>query len=140
MKIRVVCKDDLLPCYAKPGDVGMDLKADIESPVLIRPQQSALIGTGLKIELPPAVMAVVHPRSGLASKHLVMTSTGIIDTGYRGEIKVNLMNLGQTAISVKPGMRIAQLVFQPVYFAEFEQVDELTETPRGGDGFGSTGV
>ena len=138
MKIRIVCKD--IPVYAKPGDVGVDLKADIAEPVIIKPGGRALIPTGLKIELPPAVMAVVHPRSGLASKQGLICSTGIIDTGYRGEIKVNLLYHGRDFIVVQPGTRIAQLVFQPVIFAEFEQVDKLTETQRGEGGFGSTGV
>ena len=90
--------------------------------------------------MPPGMMATVHPRSGLASKFGLVCVTGIIDTGYRGEIQVTLINLGSWGVLINPGDRIAQLVFQPVYYVEFEPVQELSESERGEGGFGHTGV
>jgi len=140
MNIKVQAKTERIPQYQKPGDVGADLYADIENRQKIFVGHRVLIPTGVRLELPEGVMAVVHPRSGMAYRCGLVAVTGIIDTGYRGEIMVNMLNLGERVQYIEPGDRIAQLVFQPVIYAQFEQVDELSETERGDGGFGHTGV
>lgn len=129
-----------LPSYAKSGDAGVDLHATKD--VIVHPMDRALIPTGIAIQLPRGVEAQVRSRSGLALKKgvFVLNSPGTIDSGYTGEIGVILFNTTNEPFSVKRGDRIAQLVFSPVYQAEFKEVDELEETERGGGGFGSTGV
>jgi dUTP pyrophosphatase len=130
----------ILPQYANPGDAGMDLCA-VEA-MSIGPGQTGLVPTGIAIALPPNTEAQVRPRSGLALKHslTVLNSPGTVDQGYRGEIKVILINHGQEAFEVEAGMRIAQLVICPVIYARVEEVSELSETIRGEDGFGSSGI
>lgn len=127
--------------YAHEGDAGIDLRADEDYTVWTNSRQ--LIGTGLSIALPEGYAAFVMPRSGLAVKHgvTVLNSPGVIDSGYRGEIKVPLYNSDQyTPFEVKKGDRIAQLVIMPVVRAELNRVDSLDITERGANGFGSTGV
>ncbi len=102
-----------MPKYQQPGDVGADLKCAEDKPLKVLPGKNELFKTGVRIELPHDIMATVHPRSGLAKKGIIVI-TGLIDTGYRGEIKVNLANFSNTAVEIKPGDRIAQLVFNPV--------------------------
>ncbi|GAA3947401.1 dUTP diphosphatase [Microbacterium soli] len=129
-----------LPSYANPGDAGADLVAT-ES-VRLAPGERALIGTGVRIALPEGHAAFVVPRSGLAAKHgiTVVNSPGTVDAGYRGEIKVCLLNTDSThAYDVAVGDRIAQLIVMPVIRARFEPVEELPESVRGEGGFGSTG-
>lgn len=128
------------PGYAHPGDAGADL-ASTEARTLA-PGERALIGTGVRIALPEGYAAFVVPRSGLATKHgiTIVNSPGTVDAGYRGEIKVNLLNTdSERAYDVGVGDRIAQLIIMPVVQAQFEAVDELPESVRGADGFGSTG-
>ena len=129
-----------LPSYAKSGDAGVDLHATKD--VIVHPMDRTLIPTGIAIQLPRGVEAQVRSRSGLALKKgiFVLNSPGTIDSGYTGEIGVILFNTTNESFCVKRGDRIAQLVFSPVYQAEFKEVDELEETERGGGGFGSTGV
>lgn len=129
-----------LPSYAKSGDAGVDLHATKD--VIVHPMDRTLIPTGIAIQLPRGVEAQVRSRSGLALKKgiFVLNSPGTIDSGYTGEIGVILFNTTNEPFCVKRGDRIAQLVFSPVYQAEFKEVDELEETERGGGGFGSTGV
>ena len=130
----------LLPSYAHDGDAGADLcaAADVE----LAPGQRALVPTGIAIELPPGFVGLVHPRSGLASRHgvTVLNAPGTVDAGYRGEIMVNLINHDpvQTAVIVR-GDRIAQLVVQRVEQADFHLVEELSGSARGTGGHGSTG-
>ncbi|HEY0358643.1 MAG TPA: dUTP diphosphatase [Mycobacteriales bacterium] len=128
-----------LPTYAHPGDAGADLvaAADTELP----PGGRALVGTGIAIALPVGYAAFVHPRSGLAAKLGVTTlnAPGTVDAGYRGEIRVNLVNHGADPVVVRRGDRIAQLVVQRVEQAEFTVVDVLPESVRGTGGHGSTG-
>ena len=140
MKIEIVGDVAQLPKYALPGDAGMDLKAS--ETVLIGPGERALVPTGIKLALPDGVVALVHPRSGLALKHgiTVLNSPGTIDSNYRGEIGVILHNTSSEWFDVDRGDRIAQLVFQQVLTVEFEQVDVLSESVRGDSGFGSTGA
>lgn len=131
--------DAVLPAYARPGDAGMDVCA-CEAATL-RPGERRLVKTGLVMELPPGTEAQMRPRSGLAFKNgiTLLNTPGTIDEGYRGEVGVILINLGQEPFEILPGMRIAQMVIAPVLRAAVSEVDAVTETARGGGGFGSTG-
>jgi dUTP pyrophosphatase len=129
-----------LPAYAHPGDAGADLCAATE--VVLPPGGRATVGTGIAIAVPDGYAAFVHPRSGLASRHgiTLVNAPGTVDAGYRGEVKVVLLNTDLTEpFTVRRGDRIAQLVVQPVTRARFLDSDELPPTPRGDGGFGSTG-
>jgi len=129
-----------LPAYAHPGDAGADLCAATE--VVLSPGGRATVGTGIAIAVPDGYAAFVHPRSGLASRHgiTLVNAPGTVDAGYRGEVKVVLLNTDLTEpFTVRRGDRIAQLVVQPVTRARFLDSDELPPTPRGDGGFGSTG-
>ena len=130
-----------LPAYAHPGDAGADLSAaeDVE----LGPGERALVRTGIAIALPPGYAAFVHPRSGLAAKHgvTIVNAPGTVDAGYRGEIKVTLLNTDREhPVSFRRGDRIAQLVIQQVARPVFHEVDELPGSARGDGGFGSTGI
>jgi dUTP pyrophosphatase len=144
--IAIRCKSnsaDLLPRYQSPGSSGADLHADIPAgrSVAIPPGRSARIPTGVYLEIPPGYEAQVRPRSGLSSGHgiTVLNAPGTIDSDYRGEIQVLLMNLGTEPFLVRRGARIAQIVFAPVVRAEFRLQPQLAESERGEGGFGSTG-
>lgn len=129
-----------VPFYANPGDAGADLVAT--EAVRLEPGQRALIGTGVRIALPEGYAAFVVPRSGLAARHgiTVVNAPGTVDAGYRGEIKVSLLNTdSEHAYDVAVGDRIAQLIVMPVVQARFEPVAELPASVRGEGGFGSTG-
>jgi dUTP pyrophosphatase len=129
-----------LPAYAHPGDAGADLRAATE--VVLPPGGRATVGTGIAIAVPDGYAAFVHPRSGLASRHGVtlVNAPGTVDAGYRGEVKVVLLNTDpDEPFTVRRGDRIAQLVVQPVTRARFLDAAELPPTPRGEGGFGSTG-
>lgn len=129
-----------VPGYAHPGDAGADLVA--AEAVHLGPGERALVGTGVRIALPDGYAAFVVPRSGLAAKHgiSIVNSPGTVDAGYRGEIKVSLINTDiHSAYDVAVGDRIAQLIIMPVTRATFLPVDELPESVRGAGGFGSTG-
>jgi len=129
-----------LPAYAHPGDAGADLVA--ASDITLKPGERGLVGTGIAIALPDGYAAFVHPRSGLAAKHGVtlVNAPGTVDAGYRGEIRVNLINLDQhAAITLRRGDRIAQLVIQQIEKARFVEVATLPGSARGDGGHGSTG-
>ena len=128
-----------LPRYETPGAAGLDLRAD--EPVTLAPGERRLVPTGLAIELPPGFEGQVRPRSGLAVRHGVgmVNAPGTIDSDYRGEVGVVLVNHGQAPVSFARGDRIAQLVIAPVVRAELELVGALSSTGRGQGGFGSTG-
>jgi dUTP pyrophosphatase len=129
-----------LPAYARPGDAGADLFAAED--VDLAPGERALVRTGIAIALPPGYAGFVHPRSGLAARHGVtlVNAPGTIDAGYRGEIKVILLNTDLTrAVSLRRGDRVAQLVVQRVESVTFREVPALPESARGDNGFGSTG-
>ena len=129
-----------LPAYAHPGDAGADLCA--VSDVVLPPGGRATVGTGMAVAVPDGYAAFVHPRSGLASRHgiTVVNAPGTVDAGYRGEVKVVLLNTDRAEpFTVRRGDRIAQLVVQPVTRVRFLDVAELPGTPRGEGGFGSTG-
>lgn len=131
-----------LPRYMTAGAAGMDLLADVTEPVELAPGGRALIPTGIAIEIPPGCEAQVRPRSGLALRHGVtlLNSPGTIDSDYRGEIQVLLINLGDRRYTVHRGDRIAQMIVAPVVRAELCEVDSLAGSHRGPGGFGHTGV
>ena len=142
MKVEIVNKSGQpLPAYATELSAGMDLRADLESPVTLGPLERALVPTGLFIALPAGYEAQVRPRSGLAAKHgiTVLNTPGTIDADYRGEIKVILVNLSNTPFEIVPGERIAQMVVARHERVEWDEVEVLDETVRGAGGFGSTG-
>jgi dUTP pyrophosphatase len=135
-------KDLPLPEYATSQSAGVDLMAAIDSDMVLKPLQRALVPTGIAIALPANFEAQIRPRSGLALKHGIslVNTPGTIDADYRGEIKVLVINLGQEDFVVTRGMRIAQMVVAPVIQVGFASVDSLDETARSDGGFGSTGV
>lgn len=138
----VLADENLEPVYASSHAAGADLKANIESPVEISPGSSALIPTGIRVEIPEGYEIQIRPRSGLALKNqiTVLNTPGTIDADYRGEIGVILINHGKIPFSVTRGMRIAQMVVCPVYQANFLMAAALSATQRGDNGFGHTGI
>ena len=143
MKVQVVNKGHQpLPAYATVQSAGMDLRANIDEPIVLKPLERRLIPTGLHIALPAGYEAQVRPRSGLALKKgiTVLNSPGTIDADYRGEVGVLLINLSQEDFVVNDGERIAQMVIARHEQAEFVEADVLDETERGDGGYGHTGV
>ena len=140
LRFKRVHPDAVLPSYAHPSDAGMDVRS-VED-LTLAPGKRALVHTGLVMLLPPMYEAQVRPRSGLALMNgvTVLNSPGTIDSGYRGEIGVILINLGETEFVVRKGDKVAQLVIAPVTQPEVVEVSEIDETDRGSGGFGSTGV
>lgn len=139
LRVTRLRDDARLPRYAHPGDAGLDLAAAV--PVSLAAGARAAVPTGLAVAIPDGWVGLVHPRSGLARRHgvTVLNTPGTVDAGYRGELVVLLVNLGDEQVSLEPGERIAQLVLQRVGRADVVEVDELDETARGDGGFGSTG-
>jgi dUTP pyrophosphatase len=137
--VLITALPGFLPSYAKAGDAGADLRSTAN--LKIASGDRALVSTGVSIALPNGYVGLVHPRSGLALKHgiTVLNSPGTVDSGYRGEIMVTLINTSNTDFEIKTGDRIAQLLIQRVEKANFIEVVELPGTSRGVDGFGSTG-
>ncbi|KUM30723.1 dUTP diphosphatase [Glutamicibacter mishrai] len=138
--IKMLDSDLPVPSYAHPSDAGADLHA--REGLVLEPGERALVRTGIALAIPHGYVGLVHPRSGLATKHgiTVVNAPGTVDAGYRGEIMVTLLNTDKReAFSINRGDRIAQLVIQKVEQAAFTQVDSLEETARGAGGFGSTG-
>ena len=142
LKISRIHPDVIVPEYESEGAAGMDLRAFLDEDVSISPLGRAKIPTGLRIEIPAGYEGQVRPRSGLAYKFgvTVLNSPGTIDSDYRGDLDVILVNLGAETYTVKNGDRIAQLVIAPVIRAAVTQVSELSSTERGVGGFGSTGI
>ncbi len=129
------------PAYAKPGDAGADLRSRIDFE--LEPGERALVPTGVAIALPEGYVGLVHPRSGLATKNgiTIVNAPGTVDSGYRGELMVTLLNTDKTkSFHVQRGDRIAQLIIQKYEHATFPVVDELDQTDRGSSGFGSSGI
>jgi dUTP pyrophosphatase len=141
IKIKKLKDDAKLPYYASKGAAGMDVSALLENDVPLESGETFLVQTGLAIEIPDGYEMQVRPRSGLAIKHgvTVLNAPGTIDSDYRGELCVILINLSNTAYTLKNGERIAQLIVSPVCKAQLHLVSELSETTRGAGGFGSTG-
>lgn len=143
MQVRITNKSrHALPAYQSVAAAGMDLRADLEAPLTLKPLQRMLIPTGLFIELPLGFEAQVRPRSGLAYKHglTVLNSPGTIDADYRGEIRVLLVNISDEAFVVNDGERIAQLVIARHENVEWVEAEALSDTARGNGGFGSSGT
>ena len=142
MQVKIVNKSKhSLPEYATVLSAGMDLRANIDEPVTLKPLQRSLIPTGIYIQLPEGYEAQIRPRSGLAVKHgiSIVNSPGTIDADYRGEIRVILVNLSSDDFVINDGERICQMVIAQHARVEWQQVDDLDETERGSGGFGHTG-
>jgi len=142
MEVKVVNKSSFeLPEYATENSAGLDLRANIDDEVVLGPLDRVIIPTGLFLEIPVGFEAQVRPRSGMAIKHgiTVINSPGTIDADYRGEVKVGLVNISHDSYSIKPGDRIAQIVFAKHETISWLQVELLSETDRGEGGFGHTG-
>ena len=132
-----------LPARATPGSAGVDLRACLDAPLTLEPGDAKLVNTGLAIHLEdPGLAAVILPRSGLGHKHGIVLGNlvGLIDSDYQGELLVSCWNRGGKPFTIEPGERIAQLVIVPVVHAEFEVVEQFTESSRGAGGFGHTGT
>jgi len=143
MKIKIVNSSrHALPSYETSSSAGMDLRANLDEPFVLKPLQRALISTGLFIELPVGFEAQIRPRSGLAIKKgiTLLNSPGTIDADYRGEIKIILANISTEDFIINDGERIAQMIIARHEKAEWIEVEELVETGRGAGGFGSTGT
>ena len=139
--IKKTNKEVITPKYKTDGSSGVDLSAFLEKKVVIKPNSSELIPTGLQVAIPEELEIQIRPRSGLAAKESigVLNSPGTIDSDYRGELKIILFNHGKEDFIINNGDRIAQMVLVPILKMEFEEVDSLPETIRGQGGFGSTG-
>ena len=140
--IKRLSKDIILPKYETSGSSGLDLSANIKTPVKIEPGKTTIIPTGISVAIPKNFEIQIRPRSGLAAKNqiTVLNTPGTIDADYRGEIKVILINLSKETFIVENGARIAQMVVCPVIKAKLKEVEILDNTSRGSGGFGSTGM
>ena len=142
MKVKIVNRSPYpLPAYATALSAGMDLRADLQEPLVLGTLERAMVPTGLYIELPAGFEAQIRPRSGLAAKHgiSIVNAPGTVDADYRGEIRVILVNLSNEPFTIEPGERIAQMVVARHEQVEWESVEALSESGRGSGGFGSTG-
>ena len=143
MEVKIINKSHHpLPGYATPLSAGMDIRANLAEPVVLKPFERKLIPTGLYIALPEGYEAQMRPRSGLALKYgiTLLNTPGTIDADYRGEIAVGLVHLGTEPVVIRPGDRIAQLLVLPILRPVFDVADSLPDTARGSGGFGSTGI
>lgn len=138
LKIKKLQTDAILPSYAKKGDAGMDIFASEN--LTLNPGERGIVKTGISVEFPEGYVFLVWDKSGISSKTGVTTLAGVIDAGYRGEIGIAVINLGQESYTFEKGKKVAQGLIQPVVEAEIEEVDILSDSARGEDGFGSTGV
>lgn len=143
MKVQIINNSKHeLPAYATNGSAGMDLRANIEEPIILQPMQRVLVPTGIKIALPIGYEVQVRPRSGMALKHGITCANtpGTVDADYRGDVGVILINLSDKPFTINDGDRIAQMVVNKYERIEWEPVTELSETERGEGGFGHTGI
>jgi dUTP pyrophosphatase len=140
--IKRLSENISLPKYETDGSSGMDLAANVDKEIIIKPGKFAIIPTGLAVSIPKNYEIQIRPRSGLAAKNQisVLNTPGTIDADYRGELKVILINLGEKCFTIQSGLRIAQMVLCPVSRASLKEVDKLEKTERGTGGFGSTGT
>lgn len=141
MKVNVLNRSNFpLPAYQTDGSAGVDLQADIREPITLGPLERRLIPTGLSIALPPGFEAQIRARSGLSTKHgiTLINAVGTIDSDYRGEIKIGLVNLSHEPYTITPGERVAQMIITRYERVDFHIVETLDETGRGEGGFGST--
>lgn len=144
MKVKIKTLEHFrgeLPQYQSKGASGFDVRAQLTTPMTLKPGERALVPTGLSFEIPLGYEIQARPRSGFAAKQglTVLNTPGTIDADYRGEVKIIIINLGQDAILLQDQERVAQLVLAPVWQAQFEVVEDLSDTERGAGGFGSTG-
>lgn len=142
LKILDARMRDYLPAYGTPGSAGLDLRACLDAPLVLRPGETALVRTGLAIHVAdPGYAALILPRSGLGHKHGIVLGNlvGLIDSDYQGELMISTWNRGQTEFTLNPFDRLAQLVIVPVMQASFNLVDAFADSERGAGGFGSTG-
>ena len=142
MEIRIVSKGGALPAYATEGSSGADLRAYIEEPITLMPGERRLVPTGIFVEIPQGVEAQIRARSGLAIKHGIGLGHGVgtVDSDYRGEWNIPLINWGQEPYTIHSGDRIAQVIFSRYEKADFVSVSQISETERGAGGFGHTGI
>ncbi len=143
MKVKIINQSDMkLPKYETIGSAGMDLLANVEEPMTLEPMQRSLVPTGLFIEIPEGFEGQVRPRSGLAIKHgiTLINCVGTIDSDYRGELCIPMVNLGSEPFVIEKGDRVAQLVICQYKRVELVEVEEIADSQRGEGGFGSTGV
>lgn len=142
LDVPTLARSGAVPKYAHAGDAGADMRADIPRPLTIEPGGSAWVGTGVRVAIPDGYVGLQFPRSGLGCNHgiCLANGTGVIDSGYRGEVRAKLLNLGREPFTVHPGDRVCQLVVVPCVRASFLAVTELPDSERGTDGYGSTGV
>jgi dUTP diphosphatase len=140
-KLKIVCKNDLLPAYQTKGAAGLDLYCKTDNHIVIEPKKTVKVDTGVKVQIPEGYFGAIYPRSSTGVKKKIMLSNtiGVIDSDYRGEIMIYLYNYGEESQTIENGDRIAQLVIQPYEQFEIEAVDSLDNTDRGEGGFGSTG-
>jgi len=138
IKVKKLDSNAVLPQYAHPGDAGMDFYANEE--IVVKGGERSLVHTGISVAIPEGYVGLFWEKSGLAMNHGIRTMAGVIDAGYRGEIKILLRNTSSDDFKVEKGMKIAQLLIQPVESKRVVEVEELDETARGEGGFGSTGL
>ncbi len=138
IKIKKVDSEAKLPNYAHPGDAGMDFFSNEE--VFLKPGERRLISTGISMAIPEGYVGLMWDKSGIASKFGIKSMAGVIDAGYRGEVKILLHNLSKYDFQIEKGMKIAQMLIQPVEQKQLIEVDSLEETERNEGGFGSTGL
>jgi dUTP pyrophosphatase len=137
LKVKKLDRDVVLPCYAHPGDAGMDLYCSED--FVLNPGESAKIKSGVALEIPDGYVGLVWDRSGLSINSSLKTLGGVIDSGYRGEVMVGMINLGKEKYIFKKGDKIAQVLIQKIERVQISEVSELGDSSRGEDGFGSTG-
>ena len=142
INIKIVSKSGQIPAYQTPGSAGADIRACIDEPIILMPGQRCLVPTGLFVEIPEGVEAQIRARSGLAIKHGIglVNGVGTVDSDYRGEWNVPLINFSDEPFTINNGDRIAQVVFSKYYVANFSLTDKIDETDRGAGGFGHTGI
>lgn len=138
LRIKKLHPDAKVPSYAHPGDAGMDVFA-LES-LTLAPGERGLVRTGISLEFPEGYVLLVWDKSGISIKHGITTLAGVIDSGFRGEIQIGVVNLGQEVYAFEKGAKVAQILVQPIVTAEIQEVEDLSETSRGEGGFGSTGI
>lgn len=138
IKIKKLKEEALLPRYAHPGDAGMDFFSDEE--IILEAGQRKLISTGIAMQIPAGYVGLIWDKSGIATKFGIKTMAGVVDSSYRGEVKILLHNLSSEKFKIEKGMKIAQMLIQPVEQKKMIEVKELEETARGEGGFGSTGL
>ncbi|MDR3296085.1 MAG: dUTP diphosphatase [Clostridiales Family XIII bacterium] len=142
MRVKIISESGRLPAYETAGSAGMDLRAHLPAPVVLQPGGRALVPTGVSIQLPPGFEAQIRARSGLAAKHGIglVNGVGTVDSDYRGEIQIPLINWGEEAFTIRDGERIAQMVVAGYERVTWEEAEELAATGRGAGGFGHTGI